>query len=147
VEQRLRLYRNHTPGCVHGYTKPVFEGDSAPDCSCPINAQGYLRNVVDESGKALRILHRSLGTRNQPVKDWNEARIIRDQWLEWGQTTASNVNLEHSNVTVAQAVDFWFEFQKTDAKSDSTDDKYDMLAPFQALSSCPRHRREQHPGS
>ena len=136
MEQRLRLYRNHTPGCVHGYTKPVSEGDSAPDCSCPINAQGYLRNVVDEKGKPVRILHRSLGTRNQPVKDWNEARIIRDQWLEWGQNTAPNATLEHANVTVSQSVDFWFEFQKTDVKSGSTRDKYDVFFNKRLLPWC-----------
>jgi integrase len=141
VEQRLRLYRNHTPGCVHGYTKPVFEGDSAPDCSCPINAQGYLRNVVDEKGKPVRILHRSLGTRNQPVKDWNEARIIRDQWLEWGQTTAPNVNLEHSNVTVAQAAQFWFQFEQTDVKSRPTRGKYDIFLNKRLLPWCQATRK------
>jgi len=94
VEQRLRLYRNHTPGCVHGCTKPVFEGDSAPDCFCPINAQGYLRNVVNESGKSLRILHRSLRTRNQPVKDWNEARIIRDQSRVYSALTSTGGNAQ-----------------------------------------------------
>jgi hypothetical protein len=47
MKQRLNLYRNHTPACICGYTKPILEGDTTvKDCTCPINASGYLKNEL-----------------------------------------------------------------------------------------------------
>ena len=40
---------SHTGACIHGYRKPWHEGeDKLPDCSCPIVAEGRLRNELDE---------------------------------------------------------------------------------------------------
>lgn len=47
------------------------------------------------------------------TKDWNEARFTRERWLEWGQTTqpvADIDKLKRRDVTVAEAVDFFFKF-------------------------------------
>jgi hypothetical protein len=61
MEQHLTIYRNHTPACVHGYRKPIRDGDSTvPDCSCPLNAAGYLRHVVNQDGTPKRIQHRGI---------------------------------------------------------------------------------------
>src|SRR5271166_5481706 len=127
MEQHLRVYRNHTPACVFGYKKPIFDGDtSSPDCSCPLNAQGYLRNVIDPSGRTKRILHRSLDT-----KDWHAARKTAEQWLEWGQPSEPLPDSELLNrfdVTIDQAVKFWFTFSaETHTKGGSTREKYEVL--------------------
>jgi integrase len=142
VEQHLKLYRNHTPACEFGYTKPFFEGDATPECCCPINARGYLRNVTDAHGKNALIRHKGLGKANDPVKDWSEARRIRDQWLEWGQPTPPERNLERSNVTVAQAVEFYFAYQaELNQKSDATLGKYEIFLNKRLLPWCNANRR------
>src|ERR1035441_3767243 len=90
MEQRLSLYRNHTPACIYGYTKPILEGDTTvKDCTCPINASGYLKNELNEDGTQKRIRHRSVDT-----KLWDEARQTRERWLAWGQTTQPVSGLE-----------------------------------------------------
>jgi integrase len=125
VEQHLRLYRNHTPVCVFGYKKPIYDGDKTPDCSCPINATGKLRNVVNPDGSPKRILHRTLGAPNKPCKDWNEARVIMAQWLEWGQFERPTANLEGKNVTISQAVEYYKDWlTNTEHQSAHTRRKY-----------------------
>jgi hypothetical protein len=128
VEQRLRIYRNHTPACAHGYKNPIFDGDTkVQDCSCPLNATGYLRNECKPNGKPKRIQHRSLET-----KDWKKARETVERWYEWGQTTQPAAGIERlkkaSNVTITDAVDFFFEFSnETGERGPHTTQKYRNL--------------------
>jgi hypothetical protein len=117
MEQQLRLSRRHTPACTYSYKTPLYDGHTLSDCTCSIVATGYLRNVVDDQGKHTRILNKALTI--DPIRDWPQARLIRDQWLEWGQTTPpGDVDIERSeNVSVAQAVEFWIRYQQeTDQK-------------------------------
>ncbi len=142
MEQALRLYRNHTPACVHGYTSFIFEDARiVPDCDCPINARGYLRNVVDAKGKPVRILHRTLGKAGQPVKDWKEAKLIRDRWLECGQTREPKAGELDKNVTITQAVEYFEKFRATDVKSESTRHKYEILLHKRLLPWCASSRK------
>jgi integrase len=127
MEQHLKIYRNHTPACVHGYRKPIWDGENAvPDCSCPLNAAGYLRHVVNQDGTPKRIQHRTLET-----KSWDEARQTVKNWLEWGNFSAPVADddfLNRDDVTVQQAIEFFFSFgEKTHTKGDSANEKYEVL--------------------
>ena len=144
MEERLTPYRNHTPACAWGYKKPLFFEDispSKPDCTCPLNAEGYLRNELAASGKPKRIQHRGLGSKSEPCRDWNKANRILEQWFDWGQSIAPDVNVERTNVSVAQAVSHWEQFQKNDQKSDSTEDNYRVLFYKRLLPWCRANRR------
>ena len=139
MEQHLNLYRNHTKGCIHQLRKPTFEGGtSVPDCNCPLNAEGRLRNVLNGDGTLKRIQHRTLGSRNNPCRDWVEARRKRDQWLEWGRFTPPETNPEKvTNPTVEQAVDFFIEYsEKTEQRACATRDKYDVFFNRRLLPWC-----------
>ncbi len=136
MEQTLRLYRSHTPACVHGYKEVLWEGDkSRPDCECPINARGYLRNVEG------RILNKSLGRAGAPIKTWKEALSIRERWLEWGQFSKPEDGQLERNATVAQAVEYFEKFRATDAKSESTRHKYEILFHKRLLPWCASNRK------
>jgi integrase len=139
MEQRLSLYRNHTPACIYGYTKPILEGDTTvKDCTCPINASGYLKNELNEDGTQKRIRHRSVDT-----KLWDEARQTRERWLAWGQTTQPVSGLEklrRPDVTLAEGVKFFKDFGAyQDTKGENTDKKYTTLFNGRLLPWCQNH--------
>ena len=139
MEQTFRLYRNHTPACIFGYSKPIYEGDtSLEDCNCPINAVGYLKNELDQDGTPKRIRHRSVET-----KSWDEARYTRERWLAWGQTTQPVIGVEklrRPDVTVTEAAKFFKEFGAyQDTKGENTDKKYRTLLQQRLLPWCERY--------
>jgi len=130
MEQRIRLYRFHSRACTRGYRSPLYEDQKRlPDCTCPIVGEGRLRNELSgKTRKPVRILHRSLRKGN-PCRDWDEARAIRELWLKWGRTTEPSSGLERrSDITIEEAVTFFFEFQeKTDTAGEKTREKYRVL--------------------
>jgi hypothetical protein len=139
LKQHLRLYRNHTPACIHGYAKPIFEGDdTVKDCACPINASGYLNNELNEDGTQKRVRHRSVDT-----KLWDEARGTRERWLAWGQTTQPVSGLEklrRPDVTVAEAVKFFKDYGAyQDTKGENTEKKYTVLLDRRLTPWCQNH--------
>jgi integrase len=137
MEQYLRIYRNHTKACTRGYTKPLFEDDQKKlqDCSCVLNLTGYLRNVVDGTGKPKRIQHHSLKTNS-----WAEAERQREEMLVWGQLTAPATGIEllqGDKVTVEDAVKFFFECGTNDGtKGRNTTVKYHQLLQTRLLPWC-----------
>jgi hypothetical protein len=124
MEQGLRIYRWHTAKCVQGH--PKGEGNQTPDCSCVLYVSGYLRNHLDENGKAKRIRHRSLDTANR-----TEAKRKCDEFLTWGQLEQPGTGLaalQGSTVTIEDAVKFFFECSVADAsKGRNTTIKYQQL--------------------
>jgi hypothetical protein len=80
MEQRITLYRYHSPNCIHGYTDALYEGESKlPDCRCPIYGRGNLRN------ESRRINNKTLAEKGKsPITDWDVARAIRETLAEAG---------------------------------------------------------------
>lgn len=142
MEQHLRLYRNHTPACTLGLTKPVYEDEIVvPECSCPINARGYLRNHVDSDGDMILIRHRTLGKANAPVKEWTEARVIKANWIEWGNFNPPETDLEKiTDPTVEQAVQAFLTYTKqVEERADATREKYEVFFNRRLLPWCKSH--------
>src|SRR5579863_808903 len=140
MEQHLRLYRNHTKACSHGYTRPLFETDlkKNSDCSCVLNVTGYLRTHVNDQGKPKRILHYSLKT-----NDWAEAQRKREDMLGWGQLTAPATGIESfkgDRVTVEDAIKFFFECGAAElTKGRNTTVKYRQRLRSRLLPWCAHH--------
>jgi len=127
MRNELRLYRKHTPACVRGLKKPVFDGDlGVSDCQCPINAIGYLKRVVNPDGTQKRIQHKSVDT-----KDWQVARQTTEQWLLWegfAEPLKDEDLVSRHDVTIDQAVSFFFRYSaETHTKGDSAREKYEVL--------------------
>ncbi len=127
MKQQLRVYRNHTPACIHGHRTPLYDADtSVPDCSCPLNVVGYLNHVVNPDGTLKRIRHKSLDT-----KDWHTARQTAEQWLQWEDFSeplpdADLVNRQ--DVTIDQAVSFFFRYcAETHTRGQASRAKYEVL--------------------
>jgi len=81
-------------------------------------------------------LHRSVAT-----KDWDEARRVAELWIEWGQTTQPASKLDRlktsTNVTVQDAVDFFFEFSAESAtRGRNTTRKYKNILHGRLLPWC-----------
>jgi integrase len=130
VEQAIKLYRLHTGACIHGYRTPIYEGQTKlPDCTCPIVGRGYLRNELDPAtGKPERINNRTLGKKGSPIKDWDEARAIRERWYRHGHTKDGLEIGRHADLTIEQAVQFFTDFQnQTDTAGENTAEKYRVL--------------------
>ena len=127
MKNELRLYRKHTPACVHSHTKPLYDGDtSVPDCQCPINAIGYLKRVLTSDGRQKRIQHKSVDT-----KDWQVARQVTEQWLLWegfAEPLKDEDLVSRHDVTIDQAVSFFFRYSgQTHTKGDAAREKYSVL--------------------
>src|ERR1700691_4771296 len=105
MEQRITLYRFHSPHCIHGYTEPLYEEQTKlPDCRCPIYGRGYLRS------ESKRINNKTLGEKKTPVIDWDIAKAIRERWIKQGRTGAASSALEAlHDPTIEQGIDFFKE--------------------------------------
>jgi integrase len=102
----LKLFRRHESYCSEEYPKDfrIYEEDTIKrkrrnavvDCSCTIYAEGTLFN----NGVKMYLRPKSTGTRT-----WEEARNVRKNWIEWGDTQppAEHVNPADELVTVPQA--------------------------------------------
>src|SRR5580658_1664137 len=83
----LKLFRRHESSCAREYRKDfrIYEEDTikrkrretVADCSCSIYAEGtlYKKNVK------MYVRPKNTGTRN-----WEDARKVREHWIEWGGT-------------------------------------------------------------
>jgi integrase len=125
MEQRITLYRYHSPHCIHGYTKPLYEGESKlPDCRCPIYGRGNLRN------ESKRINNKTLADKGKPpITDWDVAKAIRERWIQQGNTSAASSALDTlKDPTIEQGVEFFKDFKKaSDVAGKQTMKKYETL--------------------
>lgn len=107
----LKLFRRHESTCSGNGRKPyqkefrIYEGDTEKrkgkpavvDCSCSIYAEGTLYR------KGVKVY---LRPKNTGKRTWEEAKEIRERWLEWGGTEppAQYQNPADELVPVATAV-------------------------------------------
>jgi hypothetical protein len=137
MEQRITLYRFHSPHCIHGYTQALYEGESKlPDCKCPIYGRGNLRN------ESKRINNKTLGEKKTPVTDWDVAKAIRERWIKQGHTgTASSALEPLTDPTIEQGIEF-FKDSKTaaDVAGKSTMKIYETLFKKRLTPWCGAHK-------
>jgi integrase len=140
MEQRITLYRYHSPNCIHGYTDALYEGESKlPDCRCPIYGRGNLRN------ESKRINNKTLAEKGKsPVTDWDVAKAIRERWLKQGHTGAASSTLEPlTDPTIEQGIEFFKESKTAaDVAGKSTMKKYETLFKKRLIPWCAANRIE-----
>jgi len=103
----LKLFRRHESSCTGAYSKDfrIYEEDTIKrkrreavvDCSCTIYTEGTLYN----KNVKIYLRPKSTGTRT-----WEDARKVRENWIDWGGTEppVAHVNPVDELVAVPKAV-------------------------------------------